>query len=149
MSRHCPTFSTKTPITGATAKFVRKPFIPPSISPNPMLTNVPQQQSGRGEPDSYTKQMTAIADITKHILWFDDGNITLIAQDVAFRIYRSLLAAQSTVFADMFASAIPSADECMDGCPAVHVSDSSEDLAHLLRVLLPGSRRLYVSYSLA
>ena len=81
--------------------------------------------------------------------WFDDGNIILVAQDVAFRIYRCLLAAQSTVFADMFASASPSSDECMDGCPVVHVSDPSEDLAHLLRVLLPGSRRLYVSYSLA
>ena len=81
--------------------------------------------------------------------WLDDGNIILVAQDVAFRIYRCLLAAQSTVFADMFASASPSSDECMDGCPVVHVSDSSEDLAHLLRVLLPGSRRLYVSYSLA
>ena len=74
--------------------------------------------------------------------WLDDGNIILVAQDVAFCIYRCLLAAQSTVFADMFASASPSSDECMDGCPVVRVSDSSEDLAHLLRVLLLGSRRL-------
>ncbi|KAI1795336.1 hypothetical protein LXA43DRAFT_881932 [Ganoderma leucocontextum] len=75
--------------------------------------------------------------------WLDDidGNIVLIARNVAFRIYRGLLVAQSTVFADMFASSSPNSDEVIDGCPVIYVSDSPEDLAQLLRVLLPTTHR--------
>ncbi|EJF60290.1 hypothetical protein DICSQDRAFT_63386 [Dichomitus squalens LYAD-421 SS1] len=36
--------------------------------------------------------------------WFDDGNIILVARDVGFKIYRGLLAINSTVFSDMLAS---------------------------------------------
>ncbi|PIL26531.1 hypothetical protein GSI_12289 [Ganoderma sinense ZZ0214-1] len=72
--------------------------------------------------------------------WFDDGNIILVTpKHMGFRIFRGLLAAQSTVFADMFASSSPSADETLDGCPVVQVADSHVDLAHLFRVLLPTS----------
>ncbi|KAI1795288.1 hypothetical protein LXA43DRAFT_882184, partial [Ganoderma leucocontextum] len=68
-------------------------------------------------------------------IWFDDGNIVLVAHKTAFRIYGGLLAGQSTVFSDMFASSSP--DETFEGCPVVHLSDSPPDLVHLLRVLLP------------
>ena len=71
--------------------------------------------------------------------WFDDGNIILIAQQTGFRIFRGLLAVQSTVFADMFAAASSQPDETLDGCPVVHLTDSPLDLAHLLRILLPAS----------
>nr|VWP02334.1 Xanthomonas outer protein J [Ganoderma boninense] len=77
--------------------------------------------------------------------WLDDGNVVLVAGTVGFRIYRGLLVAQSTVFNDMFASSSPHSDETIDGCPVVHVSDSPEDLAHLLRVLLPTTQRRCVS----
>ncbi|KAI1795320.1 hypothetical protein LXA43DRAFT_1090970 [Ganoderma leucocontextum] len=76
-------------------------------------------------------------------IWFDDGNIVLVARETAFRIYRGLLAGQSTVFSDMFVSSTSSPDETFDGCPVVHLSDSPHDLAHLLRVLLPQSRIHY------
>ncbi len=36
--------------------------------------------------------------------WFDDGSIILMARNTGFCAYRALLAAQSTVFADMFSS---------------------------------------------
>ncbi|KAM5539620.1 hypothetical protein V8D89_006729 [Ganoderma adspersum] len=76
--------------------------------------------------------------------WLPDGNIILVANNaVAFRVYRGLLAAQSTVFEDMFVSSTSSADELFDGCPVVQLTDSSEDLTHLLRVLLPKSERRY------
>ncbi|PIL26519.1 hypothetical protein GSI_12277 [Ganoderma sinense ZZ0214-1] len=75
--------------------------------------------------------------------WLDDGNIVLVARQVGFRVYRGLLVTQSTVFADMCASSSPTADETIDGCPVVHVSDSPEDLAHLLRVLLPTTQRRF------
>ena len=73
--------------------------------------------------------------------WFDDGNSVLVAQRIGFRFYCGLLAAQSTVFADVFASASSTADasETFERCPVVHLTDSSDDLAHLLRFLLPTS----------
>ncbi|KAI1795289.1 hypothetical protein LXA43DRAFT_37169 [Ganoderma leucocontextum] len=77
--------------------------------------------------------------------WFDDGNIVLIAQHTGFRIFRTLLAAQSTVFADMFASSSSRSDETLDGCPVVHLTDSPNDLGHLLRILLPTSPMCYIT----
>ena len=74
-------------------------------------------------------------------LWFDDGNLILTGRDTGFWIYRGLLASQSTVFSDMLLSSSPSAEETLDGCPIVHVSDSPEDLVHFLRVPLPGSQK--------
>ena len=74
--------------------------------------------------------------------WFDDGNSTTIVaspQRVAFRIYRGLLASQSTIFSDVFASSSSSAEETFQGCLVVQLSDSHHDLSHLLRVLLPKS----------
>ncbi|PIL26444.1 hypothetical protein GSI_12202 [Ganoderma sinense ZZ0214-1] len=73
--------------------------------------------------------------------WIEDGNIVLIASgETAFRVYRGLLALQSTVFADLFASSSPSAEERYDECPVIRLTDSPQDLAHLLRALLPTSR---------
>ncbi|PIL26474.1 hypothetical protein GSI_12232 [Ganoderma sinense ZZ0214-1] len=69
--------------------------------------------------------------------WFDDGSVVLVARNTGFRVYRALLATQSTVFSDMFSSSSPDADAIIEGCPVVHLSDSPRDVAHFLRVLLP------------
>ena len=75
--------------------------------------------------------------------WLADGNLVIVAEDTAFRVYRGLLAAQSTVFANMFATvASPTADEVFDGCPVVRLFDSSHDLRHLLRTLLPKTSQM-------
>ena len=76
--------------------------------------------------------------------WLEDGNIVLVSRNVAFRIYRGLLAAQSSIFADMFAAASSRADETYEGCPVIQLSESPQDLRRFLRVLLPKSRRVYV-----
>ncbi|PIL26468.1 hypothetical protein GSI_12226 [Ganoderma sinense ZZ0214-1] len=78
-----------------------------------------------------------------HEFWLPDGNIILVARAIGFRVYRGLIAAQSTVFEDMFAASSTDPNEIFDGCPVVHLSDSPEDLVHLVRVLLPKSQRLY------
>ncbi|KAI1795293.1 hypothetical protein LXA43DRAFT_992256 [Ganoderma leucocontextum] len=75
--------------------------------------------------------------------WIPDGNIVLVAGGMAFRVYRGLLTLQSTVFADLFASSSPRAEESHDGCPIIHLTDSPQDLAHLLCVLLPASRTFF------
>ena len=74
--------------------------------------------------------------------WIPDGNIVLVAGQTAFRVYRGLLALQSTIFADLFASSSPAAEETYDDCPLIRLTESPQDLAHLLRLLLPTSRML-------
>ncbi len=79
--------------------------------------------------------------------WFRDGNIVLVARDVDFRVYKGILADQSPVFDDMFSFPQPApftpprlelaSSSNTDACPFVHLSDSPEDLRHLLRVCIP------------
>ena len=75
-------------------------------------------------------------------LWFDDGNVVLLADNVAFKVHRSLLSRHSTVFKDLFELSQPSAalDEQLDGVPLVKLHDSSHDLADLLDVIYNGPR---------
>lgn len=72
--------------------------------------------------------------------WLDDGNIILVAQDTAFKVYRRVLATQSKVFADMLVASSADSNDTMEGCPVVRLSDSPQDLTKLLRVLLPLER---------
>ncbi|KAI1786049.1 hypothetical protein LXA43DRAFT_80879 [Ganoderma leucocontextum] len=75
-------------------------------------------------------------------LWLNDGNIVLVSQGrVMFKVYRGLLAAQSPIFADMFAVASSNSCAHFGGVPTVHLMDSSEDLRHLLRALVPSTQR--------
>ncbi|KAI0747641.1 hypothetical protein C8Q80DRAFT_688169 [Daedaleopsis nitida] len=81
-------------------------------------------------------------------LWFEDGNIVLLARESAFRVYRGLLTRHSVIFRDLFAMAQPSNSETMESCPVVHISDPPDDLRFLLRALcglrkfpiIPGER---------
>ncbi len=73
--------------------------------------------------------------------WLEDGNIVLLARQTAFRIYKGLLARQSVVFRDMFVASDPGTGPTFDGCPAVRLSDSPEDLRALLQALMPVERR--------
>lgn len=67
--------------------------------------------------------------------WFEDGNVILEAEQTQFRVYRGILAANSAIFKDMFQFAKPGDGGNIDGCPVVQLSDSSEDLQHVLEVL--------------
>ncbi|KAI1786052.1 hypothetical protein LXA43DRAFT_1076750 [Ganoderma leucocontextum] len=79
----------------------------------------------------------ALADITRDkYFWFEDGNVVLVARGTAYKVYKGLLAAQSPVFQDLFASA-SHAEEVYEDCPVVRLSDSPDDLQCLLRFLLP------------
>ena len=74
--------------------------------------------------------------------WFEDGTVILVAGGIEFRIYSGLLAAHSPVFRDLLAKPNPTRSDPSDGtygarCPIVHLSDSPEDLRHLLRACFP------------
>lgn len=66
-------------------------------------------------------------------LWLEDGNIILQCAEGAFRVHRSLLAAQSEVFRDMFTLPSPVAD---DTIPTVQLSDDTEQMYKFLSCLL-------------
>ena len=78
---------------------------------------------------------------TRHsTLWFDDGNIVLIAQDTAFRVHSSILSLKSPVFKDMFSMPQPaSGADSFEGCPAVLLTDNPTELADLLDFVYNGS----------
>ncbi|OJT09464.1 hypothetical protein TRAPUB_14067 [Trametes pubescens] len=78
--------------------------------------------------------------------WCSDGNIILVAGDVEFRVYKGILSEHSPVFRDMFSlpqppvvASSPSSSDDDSTCPVVHLSDSSEDLRHVLRAYMPRS----------
>ncbi|KAI0800654.1 hypothetical protein C8Q74DRAFT_1364354 [Fomes fomentarius] len=76
-------------------------------------------------------------------LWFEDGNVVVVAQQTAFRVHRSVLSRHSDTFSGLFTlpqPADPAKIESLDGCPVVRVSDSSHDFKHLLNVLYDGAR---------
>ncbi len=78
--------------------------------------------------------------------WLVDGNIVLIAGEVAFKVYKGLLAEQSPVFSDVFLSASLEVSQLFERVPVVHLSDSPEDLRHFLRALLPNKQRSFVLF---
>ena len=83
---------------------------------------------------------TTIDDVQRHKdLWFDDGNIVVIAQQTAFRVHRSVLSRHSDTFSGLFAVPQPlEGVEKLEDCPVVRVSDSAHDFGHLLHVLYDG-----------
>lgn len=86
----------------------------------------------------------ALNGVTKHPhLWFDDGNVILIAEDTGFCVYRGVLARQSEVFQHTFQMPLPTAVEGVEmGIPVVHLDDdSAEEVATMLRVLFTSGHR--------
>ena len=71
-------------------------------------------------------------------LWFDDGNVVLIAENTGFRVYRGLLARYSEIFRDMFLlpQSEATAAETYESCPVVRMSeDGAEEWERVLGVL--------------
>lgn len=75
--------------------------------------------------------------------WFHDGTIVLASRDIGFKVYKGLLDAQSSFFRDSSSLSSPRkgqlGHETFEGCPAFRLSDSPEELRHLLRAILHGS----------
>ena len=75
-------------------------------------------------------------------IWFEDGNVVVIAQTTAFRFHKSVVSLHTSVFRDLFSIPQPSpvGEESFDGCPVVHVSDTSYDFRELVRAIYCGVR---------
>ncbi|KAF5340565.1 hypothetical protein D9611_007302 [Ephemerocybe angulata] len=68
-------------------------------------------------------------------VWFSDGNIVLQAQNVQFKVHKSVLAKHSPVFADMLEMPHANDEPTVDGCPVVELHDSAQDIKHMVLTL--------------
>lgn len=68
-------------------------------------------------------------------LWFDDGNVILVAGESGFRVHRSVLSRNSTVFCQLLDLPHPSSSALMDGCPVINLPESAHHIGGLLRAL--------------
>ncbi|KAK7690540.1 hypothetical protein QCA50_005638 [Cerrena zonata] len=71
-------------------------------------------------------------------LWFEDGNIVVVAENVPFKVHKGVLAGKSEVFSDMFSLPQPSVqdmsnvNEHFEGTPVVRLTDDWQDVKTLL-----------------
>ena len=73
-------------------------------------------------------------------LWFEDGNIILVAGETGFCVHRGVLARKATVFDDMLNASSPADDEMVGIIPSVKLSDTPEDIALLLDTIYNGMK---------
>ncbi|THH28934.1 hypothetical protein EUX98_g5250 [Antrodiella citrinella] len=78
-------------------------------------------------------------EVTTHDeLWFEDGNVVLVAEEIAFRVFRGVLSSASLVLRDMLVA--PQPGMMYEGCPVVYLTDRADDVANFLKVLFQGYR---------
>ena len=73
-----------------------------------------------------------------HSLWFEDGNVVIIADKTAFRIHRSILRRHSDIITDHLEMNYRRRDDADEDYVVVHVPDSAKSFKGLLRLLYPG-----------
>ncbi|KAI0792244.1 hypothetical protein C8Q75DRAFT_805270 [Abortiporus biennis] len=82
----------------------------------------------------------SLADLTRSLdLWYSDGSIVLIVENVAFRVHTSILASSCEIFRDMASIPQPKdkddGTEKVDGCQVVRLQDSADDMKHFLKAI--------------
>ena len=91
-----------------------------------------------GDPEATSNLNLRTSNLRKESdVWFSDGSIVIAAADnVAFRVHKSILSRRSEIFSDLFSllNADEATSETTEACPVVRVSDSdsSADIRHLL-----------------
>ena len=77
--------------------------------------------------------------IEDETVWLDDGNVIVSAGEDPVRLFkchRSILCKHSVVFSEMLAiPPLMSADEQYQGLPRIHLTDATEDVQALLKLL--------------
>ena len=101
------------------------------------------QTATRGIPDPTAADIVDAA-TRDGDYWFEDGNIILVSENVAFKVYRGLLAEHSSVFRSMLdvGQGRHKPADVVEGCPVVPLSDSPNDLRGLFRIIFPLQKNL-------
>ena len=99
-------------------------------------------ESSRAEPPRKRARATQQNHLERDKeFWYKDGTIILMAGDFEFRVYRGPLERHSPVFRDMLSMPQPPESGNKDkenGCPVIPLSDSPQELRHLLRAVAVG-----------
>ncbi|GJE99746.1 hypothetical protein PsYK624_160170 [Phanerochaete sordida] len=74
-------------------------------------------------------------------LWFEDGNVIVIAHDLAFKLHAGVLKRHSSVFRAALDEKQAGQQEVFEGCRVLRVTDKTDDLVELLYVLYDGGSR--------
>lgn len=104
-----------------------------SADTSPMIAEVPSPAS--------TETSEILSEAQRSDFWFKDGNLILMAGNVAFKVHRGNLERHSDIFRDMLSIPQPPDAETFEDCPLIELHDSPMDLWHLLRAIYDG---LYV-----
>lgn len=72
---------------------------------------------------------------TRSDIWFDDGNVILLAESTLFRVYRGLLSAQSPVLKEYFADQART-PLLIEGCVVLRLPHTAVDVTHFLKATL-------------
>ena len=76
--------------------------------------------------------------VSESDIWFEDGNVVLVAGGVAFKVHRGQLERHSEIFRDLFSLPQPADRPMYQGFPTVELYDSPSDITFLLRALYDG-----------
>lgn len=90
-------------------------------------------------PPNSGAKLTQALQFVRSSLWFDDGNIILVAiGSAAFKVHRGQLERHSEVFSDLFSIPQPDDQELLEGCCIVEIHDQPSDVFCLLSALYDG-----------
>ncbi|KAJ6585167.1 hypothetical protein B0H19DRAFT_1320491, partial [Mycena capillaripes] len=64
--------------------------------------------------------------------WFQDGNIIIMAETMAFKVYKGMVSQHSSLLRDKLENEVA---EIIEGCPAIQLDDSTADLSNFLTVI--------------
>ncbi|RDX48991.1 hypothetical protein OH76DRAFT_1351600 [Lentinus brumalis] len=98
------------------------------------------EPSSRDPPREMGTDREAVDRERDQELWYEDGNISLVAGNTEFRVFKGILADHSPVFKDMFSlpqPPNPTPTQPSEACPVVYLTDYPEEVRHLLRVCIP------------
>lgn len=71
-------------------------------------------------------------------LWYEDGNVIVVAETTLFRVHQGILSSQSNVLKGLIVMAEPeegTPQKPSDACPKITLSDSKEDVQRLIESL--------------
>ncbi|KAK2467460.1 hypothetical protein APHAL10511_000315 [Amanita phalloides] len=71
-------------------------------------------------------------------LWFEDGNLVLVAASAAFKVHRGQLKRHSEFFSGLLMLAEPRESFQIDGCDWIQLHDCPSDVLYFLRALYDG-----------
>jgi hypothetical protein len=92
-----------------------------------------------GAPRNQVDSKLAGLELVRSSIWFDDGNIILVAAgSAAFKVHRGQLERHSEVFHDLFSIPQPQEQVLLDGCFFVDLHDCPSDVFYLLTALYDG-----------